>query len=98
MDYQKFKQKIICVDIDGTLCEGDAWTEEDCLKAIPIKKNIEKVNQMYQYGFVIMYTARREELIAATLQWLRENGVRYHAISVRKIPTDYYFDDKAAKL
>ncbi len=90
----KIEKKIIAVDVDGLLCEGDAWTLEECQSARPIKKNIEKVNKLYLTNFIVIFTARRDFLIFATLLWLRKNGVMYHAFSNRKMPADYYIDDR----
>ena len=93
-DYDKFKGKVVCVDVDGLFCTGESWTVEDCLKAKPIIENIEKINKIYEFGFIVIYTARRDDLLDVTLQWLRLNGVKFHAISNNKIPSDFYIDDK----
>jgi len=86
--------KVIAVDIDGVLCEGEAWTPEDCLSAKPKKKNIERVNELYKTNFIVIYTARRDHLIEATLKWLRTNGVDFQAFSNKKMSADLYLDDK----
>ncbi len=86
--------KVILVDMDGTLSQGVSWTPADCKKAKPIEKMIKKVNQVYLTNFIIIYTARRDELIPATLEWLRRNNVRYHAISNLKCGAEIYIDDK----
>lgn len=88
------RSKLICVDMDGTLCVSEEWTIEGILSAIPVLDMINQTNKLYQENFIIIYTARRDELIPATLEWLRRNNVRYHAISNIKIPTDVYVDDK----
>jgi uncharacterized HAD superfamily protein len=41
---------------------------------------------------VIIYTARRDELISPTLIWLKKHNVPYHAISNIKMPADVYYD------
>lgn len=87
--------KTIGVDCDGTLCKESCWSPEEVLKATPKKEVIEKVNKLAESNFIVIYTARREELITATLRWLRENGVRFHAISINKTPCDFYLDDHA---
>lgn len=86
---------IICVDVDGTLTKEICWTKRDCLTATPNKKVIDKVNKQYQKDFIVIYTARVDELIVPTLEWLRKNGVKFHAISNNKIPANLYLDDKA---
>lgn len=85
---------IIGIDIDGTLCKEICWTQEECLNATPRLGVIKKVGYLYIYNFIIIYTARRDHLIAATMKWLRLNDVPYHAISNKKIGLDMLIDDK----
>lgn len=87
------KGLVIAVDLDGTLCEGQCWTPEDAEKATPIPDYIDKVNKLYFTNFIVIYTARRDKMIPSTLQWLRRNGVLFHAISNLKCPADLYIDD-----
>jgi len=87
-------KKIICVDVDGTLNNETCFTEKECLKATPVRKNIRKVNRLYQENFIIIWTARRNELISATLEWLGKCNIRFHAISNCKVPFDVYLDAK----
>jgi uncharacterized HAD superfamily protein len=89
------KQKIYCIDMDGTLTKEICFTEKECDKATPVQKMIDKVAEIYRGNWVIIYTARVDELIPATIKWLRKHNVRYHAISNQKIPADLYVDDKA---
>lgn len=87
--------RIILVDLDGTLCTGDSFTARQCSKAIPIKKNINKVNKLHCSNYIIIYTARRDHLIPATLEWLRRNNVMYQAISNHKSSADIYIDNRS---
>lgn len=87
--------KIIAVDIDGVLCKGQCFTKSEVTTAFPIKDNIGKVNELAKRNFVVLYTARRDELIPGTLKWLKRQDVRYHAISNQKTSADYYIDDRA---
>lgn len=89
--------KTIGVDCDGTLCKESCWTPEEVLKATPRKEVIEKVNKLAESNFIVIYTARREHLIPATLQWLRKHGVNFNAISIDKTPCDWYVDDCAIR-
>jgi len=84
--------KIYAIDIDETLCKEVCYTPEQCLKATPIQKTIDKVNNLK--GLIIIYTARKDFLIESTIKWLKRVGVEYHAISNKKIPADYYVDSK----
>ena len=87
--------KVLLVDMDDTLTKGTCWTPEDCLNAEPRQEVIDKVNSLTNV-WVIVYTARRDELIPATIKWLRKHNVRYQAISNIKIPACVgYLDDKS---
>ena len=45
----------ICFDIDGVVC---LTKEKDYKYSKPIKKNIKKINQLYDAGYkIILYTA-----------------------------------------
>lgn len=85
---------VICIDLDGVICHGETWTPKGCLDALPDEKVIEAVRKTYLSAFIVVYTARRDELIPATLEWLRRNNVRYHAFSNQKIGAEVYVDDK----
>jgi len=92
------KKQVILVDFDGVLSTGEAWTPEDCEKAEPIEENIKKVNELAKYNFIVVYTARRDELIYASLKWLKRHGVEFDAISNNKTAANYYVDDKNTDL
>lgn len=84
----------IGIDLDNTLCEGNHWdTPEECLEAVPLLDRIADVNKFYKDDFVIIYTARQNFLISATLDWLDKHGVKYHAVANRKVPFDKVIDD-----
>ncbi len=86
---------VFLIDCDGTLCYGEAWTVDDCINAKPRKDVIDMVNLCSHKHFIVIYTARRDHLIPATLEWLRRNGVKFSAISNNKVGTDVgYLDDK----
>lgn len=93
-------QKLIAVDLDGTLTNSDSWTEEECLSADPRLDIIEKIRKLYyQRNHIIIYTARPEYFRNETEFWLRKNGVKYHAIVMgnNKMGADLYIDDKAMR-
>lgn len=94
MNLPERKVPVICVDLDGVICTGETWTPEGCLLAVPNREIIESVQRAYMRAFIVIYTARRDELIPATLEWLRRNNVRYHAFSNQKIGAEIYVDDK----
>jgi hypothetical protein len=48
--------KIICFDIDGVICKSNS---NNYKKSLPIVKNINLINLLFDSGFVIkLYTAR----------------------------------------
>jgi uncharacterized HAD superfamily protein len=101
MKYSDFNDKLVAVDLDGVLCVGEAWTDNDCLFAEPVKSNVEVSNKLYFAGaHIVIYTARPEGHRCETEYWLRKNGVRYHALVMNhnKMGADYYVDDKALSL
>ena len=84
--------------MDGTLCKEVCWTVKDVLGATPNKKVIDWVNARYEEADIMIYTARRDFLISATLTWLHDNGVKFHTISNHKVPADIYLDDHALNI
>jgi len=96
--YHKRKPIVYAIDLDGTLCRGEVYTPKQCLKAKPIIRNINKVNEMYKRKFIVIFTARRDFVVQATFEWLRRNNVMYHAFSNHKMPADKYYDDEFNKL
>ena len=97
MKLKPFNSSIVAVDLDGTLCLGECFTEEDCMKAEPIWKMIEFVNnELYRKKlcFIIVYTARREDLRNATEFWLKKYGIKYHTLVCGKLWSQFYIDDR----
>tara|TARA_R100000008_G_scaffold372_2_gene317 strand:- start:10173 stop:10478 length:306 start_codon:yes stop_codon:yes gene_type:complete len=88
---------IIFVDIDETIC--DSPENRDYTDARPIKKNIDKINSLFEEGNVIVYwTARgtgtgidwRDTTEKQFAQW----GVKYHELRFGKPIYDLFIDDK----
>ena len=90
------KPKIIAVDMDGYLCKEVCWNEADCLTATPDEDKVNRINKLHLANFIVIYTARRDDLLPNTIRWLKKNGINYHAISNNKMPADCYLDDKMA--
>lgn len=87
--------KLIAVDLDWTLTNGEFWWGVD--RSQPNLERIEFVNNLYKNGaHIIIYTARQPEMYWTTLAWLIENGVMFHGISMtKKCGADLYLEDKA---
>jgi len=87
--------EVILIDCDGTLTKSVCWTPGECLEVEPNKAVVEKVNSLKNV-WIIIYTARADELLPATVKWLRKHNIKYHAISNNKIPAGIgYVDDKS---
>jgi histidinol phosphatase-like enzyme len=96
-------KKIICFDCDGVICKtiGNNYS-----KSKPIKKNIKKINLLYQYYFIKIFTSRfmgrsNENVAMAsrrgrnlTLKQLKKWGVKYNQLIMGKPSFDLYIDDK----
>ena len=97
------EKKIYCFDLDHTLCdlergEDGRWKY---FEALPNKKRINKVNQLWDDGHtIIIETARgcRRKInhYEETFDQLRSWGVKFHILRTGvKFTADYYIDDKA---
>lgn len=86
--------RVIAIDLDGTLCEGEFWGEGEPAPILPM---IEKVWEWYKKGaHVIIYTARHPRYFSLTNAWLIKHDVPFHGICMQKKPgADIYIDDKA---
>lgn len=73
-------------DLDETLCEGEHYTPEQCLGAVPIDESVEKLRDRFEHSIVIIYTARRNHLMSATVEWLAKHNIPWHFISNKKVP------------
>lgn len=88
---------IISLDLDGTLCMGECFTDKDCIKAIPIWDMIIIVNDYLfekKHCFINIHTARREYLRSATEFWLKKYEIKYHTLVMGKLWSQYYIDDR----
>lgn len=90
--------KLIAVDIDGTLSCGECWNDTD--EPEPIQPMIDFVNSLYMKGaHIVIYTSRFPSMYQKTLAWLIKYGVLFHGINMRvKIGADCYIDDKAINI
>lgn len=86
--------KLIAIDLDGTLCEGQFWGEGE---PKPIEEMIAYVKQLYIKGaHIIIYTARQTGYYTQTHAWLIKHSVPFHGITMQMKPgADIYIDDKA---
>ena len=88
---------IIYVDIDETICISP--DNRDYAKANPIKKNIEKINNLYDEGNEIIYWTARGTGSGIDWREVTENqfvewGVKYNSLKFGKPIYDIFIDDK----
>jgi len=93
------KLKRIVVDIDGTIC---LTLNDDFENATPYLKRIEKVNELYDEGYTIVFFTARGSYTGLdwrelTLKQLKEWGVKYHELIMGKPYAEMYIDDRAEK-
>jgi len=89
--------KIYYVDIDGTICTN---TDGNYQKAVPLHKNIEKINKLYSDGHTVIYWTARGSI--TDIDWyeltktqLELWGAKYHDLKMGKPHYDYFICDKA---
>lgn len=70
---------VIAIDFDGTA-----------------SKCPEKVNKLFECkeNFIVIYTARSENIRQQTVKALADLGIKYHALVMQKMRADIYIDDK----
>lgn len=88
---------IVYVDIDETICISPE--DRDYNKAVPIEKNIKKINKMYDNGDRIVYWTARGTGSGIDWRLVTENqflkwGVKYHELHLGKPIYDLFIDDK----
>ncbi|MDC6466076.1 hypothetical protein PQZ36_00770 [Flavobacteriaceae bacterium] len=81
----------IYVDIDNTICKT---LSTDYSGAVPIKKNIKKINALYEKGHEIIYWTARGSVTKInhfdlTLNQLKKWNCKFHSLSVGEKP---YYD------
>tara|TARA_B100001123_G_scaffold111944_1_gene130338 strand:- start:49 stop:417 length:369 start_codon:yes stop_codon:yes gene_type:complete len=98
-------KKIICFDIDNTICKTDG---RNYLKAKPKKFAIKKINDLYHKGFYIKlftsrYMGRNNENISKakkqgfkmTKIQLKRWNLKYHKLIFGKPSYDLFIDDRS---
>ena len=91
------RDKLIAVDMDGVLCSGRFWTDEECS---PIQSGIDLVWKLFIGGaHIIIHTARQPQYYAKTLAWLIAHNVPFHGIAMFVKPgADAYIDDRSLNI
>lgn len=93
--------RIIYVDIDETICETPH--PRNYFNAVPIKKNIDKINKLYDDGNTIVYWTSRGSRTQInwyelTKRQLIEWNAKHHELNVNKPYYDLFIDDKTVTI
>lgn len=92
--------KLIYVDIDGTICSS----ENDYNNSKPDKNSIQKINDLYDKGNIIVYyTARgqksKKDWTELTKKQLKDWGCKYHELIMNHKPHyDLLICDKSKRI
>lgn len=98
-----YNRTIVC-DIDDTI---SFTTSRDWQNAKPNKKLIDKLNNLYDNGWTIIYSTARGSLSCKNrdeakkkyepiiLEWFNKNNVKFTKLSFNKDLAMYYIDDKS---
>lgn len=88
---------IIYVDIDETICISPE--NRDYTMASPLRKNIQRINELYDTGRTIIYWTARGT--GSGIDWrnvtekqFKDWGVKYHELKFGKPIYDLFIDDK----
>jgi len=89
---------IIYVDIDETICVTPP--NRDYTKSTPIKKNIKKINDLYDEGHTIIYWTARgsgsgKDHSKITQKQMKEWKAKFHELKLGKPMYDLFICDKA---
>ena len=94
------QQKVIYVDIDGTICT----IAKPYSDAVPRLEQISKINKLYDQGnTIVYYTARgavtKVDYVELTKQQLNEWGCKFHELRMNHKPHyDLYICDKSIRI
>jgi len=89
---------LVYVDIDETICFYEGIREYPL--AMPLPKNIAKINQLFDEGHTIVYWTARGSVSGVdwyelTERQLNDWGVKYHEVHLGKPAYDMFICDKA---
>ena len=90
------KNKVISIDIDGTICTEEHTFERPLAK--PLLGAVEAVSMLKKNGnTIIFWTARGWEQYKVTKVWLENHGFIYDQLVMGKPIVDMMIDDRARR-
>jgi len=100
--------KLIVIDIDGTICPEDDFTNVDKKKfdwetyynnLVPYPEAVNKINKLFNKNVIVFHTSRRhKEDSITTILWLKKYKIKYDDIKFDKPRGDIYLDNNAKKI
>ena len=91
--------KTFVIDIDGVCAKKKEkiTCSEDYIDCEAIEGASEASLKLYNAGWVILYSSRREEDREVTVDWLRKHNIFYNHLVLDKPLGDMYIDDNALR-
>lgn len=90
------KNKVLAIDIDGTVCTEERTFERPMARPLPYA--VEAIALLKSNGnTIIFWTARGWEQYRITKAWLDSNGFVYDQLVMGKPIVDMMIDDRARK-
>tara|TARA_Y100000310_G_scaffold267782_1_gene279990 strand:- start:19271 stop:19630 length:360 start_codon:yes stop_codon:yes gene_type:complete len=92
-----WKGKIVCVDLDGTICEEVKKKSKkfEYAKRKIIPEAIEVLRWIrYKKFKIFIFTSRYKTDLKVTKNWLKKYKVPYDKLILKKLKYDYLIDDK----
>ena len=88
------EDKLIAVDLDGTLCTHVPWWNG--VEPEPNQEMIDQVWKWYKHrAHILINTARQPKYLPLTQAWLIKHEIPFHGICMQHKPSaDFYVDDK----
>ncbi len=100
-EYYKNRDKVICVDFDGTIAEYDRGTWKKNEFGLPIQGASEAMKSLRELGYkLILFTCRNDT--NELRQWLKDNNFEFDGINStefnypetsNKPSAEFYIDD-----
>ena len=92
MSKENIKRKIISVDLDNTLTNGEPFYKETPTVNQKVANWVKQ--QYFEGNVIIIYTSRKQWYYLETKKWLDKNQIYYHCLVMGKLTADVYLDDR----
>jgi len=89
------KKPVLAVDIDGTICKDGSFPRYG--EAEPLLEEIERLRELAEHYFIVLWSARYEADRAITEAWLHRWQVPFSHLLLGKLPFDAFVDANSYK-